>query len=172
MDRYQLAKLVELAGVLRTRKRMQKVVYLLQAAGCPLKAGFTLHHYGPYSAEVAHLADEMVQVDLLEEEAEENRVGKAFRYKLSEKGQIALRDYEQSAAGQRAKGLLEPYRERARDLLGRDVRELEVAATLAYFQKHERNWDRAVDKACAFKNLGHHDSLTRSALKVTQEIMQ
>src|SRR5713226_2600892 len=35
MTRYQLAKLVQWAGTLRTRKRMQKVVYLLQLAGCP-----------------------------------------------------------------------------------------------------------------------------------------
>jgi hypothetical protein len=36
MNRYQLAKIVDWAGTLETRKRMQKVVYLLQVAGCPL----------------------------------------------------------------------------------------------------------------------------------------
>lgn len=55
MTRYQLAKLVEWAGELRSRKRLQKVVYLLQAAGAPIEAEFTLHHYGPYSFDVAQL---------------------------------------------------------------------------------------------------------------------
>ena len=44
MKRYQLAKLIEWSGEsLKTRKRLQKVVYLLQAAGCPLDADYTLH---------------------------------------------------------------------------------------------------------------------------------
>jgi uncharacterized protein YwgA len=51
MTRYQLAKLVEWAGTLRTRKRLQKVVFMLQAAGCPFDDGFGLHHFGPYSSD-------------------------------------------------------------------------------------------------------------------------
>ena len=35
MTKYQLAKLIQFVGNLETRKRMQKVVYLLQSAGCP-----------------------------------------------------------------------------------------------------------------------------------------
>ena len=69
MNRYQLAKIVDWAGTLETRKRMQKVVYLLQVAGCPLGADYTLHHYGPYSQEVARLTDEMVQTGILTETA-------------------------------------------------------------------------------------------------------
>ena len=55
MDRYQLATLSSWAGErgIQGRKRLQKVVFLLQAAGCPLSSHFTLHHYGPYSRDVA-----------------------------------------------------------------------------------------------------------------------
>ena len=63
MNRYQLAKLVEWAGCLHTRKRLQKLVYMLQSAGCPLEAEFTLHHYGPYSQEIAGLSDAMVRIN-------------------------------------------------------------------------------------------------------------
>ena len=75
MNRYQLAKIVDWAGTLETRKRMQKVVYLLQVAGCPLGADYTLHHYGPYSHDVARLTDEMVQASLLVEKTTSNAVG-------------------------------------------------------------------------------------------------
>ena len=61
MNRYQLAKIVQWAGTLRSRKRMQKMIFLLQAAGCPLDADYDLHHYGPYSQDVARLTDEMVR---------------------------------------------------------------------------------------------------------------
>lgn len=46
MTRYQLAKLISWAGTLHSRKKMQKVVFMLQAAGCPLDAEFYLHLYG------------------------------------------------------------------------------------------------------------------------------
>ena len=63
MTRYQLAKLVEWAGTLNSRKRLQKVVFMLQAAGCPLQAEFYLNHYGTYSLEdVTRLTDEMVRL--------------------------------------------------------------------------------------------------------------
>ena len=39
MTRYQLAKIVDWAGTLDTRKRMQKVVYLLQVVGLPARSG-------------------------------------------------------------------------------------------------------------------------------------
>jgi hypothetical protein len=33
MERYQLAKIIEWAGTFQSRKRMQKLVFMLQAAG-------------------------------------------------------------------------------------------------------------------------------------------
>jgi len=83
MDSYQLAKIVQWVGTLHTRKRLQKVVYLLQAAKCPLDADFFLHHYGPYSNDVARLTDTLVGQQLLIEKEEEAGVGKKFEYELS-----------------------------------------------------------------------------------------
>jgi hypothetical protein len=44
MTRYELAKLAAWAETLHSRKRLQKVVFLLHTAGCPLEADFILHH--------------------------------------------------------------------------------------------------------------------------------
>ena len=96
MNRYQLAKIVDWAGLLRSRKRMQKVVYLLQVAGCPLQADYILHHYGPYSQEVARLTDEMVRSALLDETSEATTVGEQYAYRLPEATRKKLEDAERS----------------------------------------------------------------------------
>src|SRR4051794_1354724 len=100
MDRYQLAKLVSWAGTLNARKRLQKVVYLMQSAGAPLNADYTLHHYGPYSEEVARLADDMVRSSLLAEQSFNNGIGLQYAYSLPEEVQQQLVETEASDRGQ------------------------------------------------------------------------
>ena len=90
MDNYQLAKLVQWAGTLHTRKRLQKVVYLLQSRNCPLEADFFLHHYGPYSNEVARLTDALVKNELLVEHESETLSGKKYDYTLSQRALDSL----------------------------------------------------------------------------------
>jgi uncharacterized protein YwgA len=82
MTEYQLAKLVQMAGSLKTRKRLQKATYLLQAAGCPLAADFILHLYGPYSHEVAYLADALTARGVLREEETPLPAGREYTYEL------------------------------------------------------------------------------------------
>jgi uncharacterized protein len=84
MERYQLAKIVEWAGNFRSRKRVQKLIFMLQAAGCPLNADYDLHHYGPYSQDVALLTGQMVSQRLLEERKEAHPYGEQYSYILSE----------------------------------------------------------------------------------------
>src|SRR5215469_12009355 len=69
MNRLQLATLLSWAGDggLQGRKRLQKVVFFLQEAGCLLDCQFTLHHFGPYSRDVADACDEIVAAGLVEE---------------------------------------------------------------------------------------------------------
>src|SRR5215471_8027123 len=94
MTRYQLAKLVEWAGTFQSRKRMQKLVYLLQAAGCPLDVDYDLHHYGPYSQDLARLTDQMVRDGLLEERMEVRSYGEQYSYRLPEGSIRQVADYE------------------------------------------------------------------------------
>src|SRR4051794_19223854 len=99
MTRYQLAKLVYWAQTIRTRKRLQKIVVMLQAAGCPIEADYRLHHFGPYSDGVAHLADEMTQLGLLVEEESSNGLGSTYDYRLSDKAKQQLQEFEKTAEG-------------------------------------------------------------------------
>lgn len=161
MTRYQLAKLVEWAGTLHTRKRLQKIVYLLQAAGCPLSSDYTLHHYGPYSQEVARLSDEMSQSNLLEEESVSNQVGLQYSYDLTEHAKNRLAELEATPPGQLMAEQMAPFETRAKELLKSDLWLLEVAATMVYFRQQGHDWPESVDQTCKFKSINR---LTASGL--------
>jgi uncharacterized protein YwgA len=167
MTRYQLAKLVLWAGTLNTRKRLQKVAFMLQAAGCPLEAGFILHYYGPYSEDVARLTDEMVRLKLLEEIPSPVSNGTQFSYRLPEEIARQLRELEASDRGAVWEAQLAPFEDKAKVLLQTDLKELEYASTILYFRCQGKDWDTAVEKACQFKNT----PAVRSALGLAQQAL-
>jgi uncharacterized protein YwgA len=171
MTRYQLAKLIQWAGTLRTRKRLQKVAYLLQAAGCPFDDEFGLHLFGPYSADVADRVDEMAQVGLLTEERQENYAGSQYNYTLTPAAQSQLASVDATDEGQALAAEIALYEDQARDLLDRDPRELEVAATIVFFRQQGNDWPEAVQRTCDFKRLRPHDGLVQRAEALARTIL-
>src|SRR5262249_38316004 len=153
MTRYQLARLVEWAGTLNSRKRLQKVVFLLQASGCPFDAEYILHHYGPYSHEVARLSDEMVQVGLLEETSEPNQVGVQYCYALTANAASEMPQLQKTPQGKKLARPLTAFEAKAKELLNTDLWLLEIASTMVYFRKQGHSWSNSVERTCKFKNL-------------------
>jgi uncharacterized protein len=153
MTRYQLGKIVEWAGTLHSRKRMQKLVFLLQAAGWPLDVGYDLHHYGPYSEDLARLTDLMVDERLLEERMEVRSYGEQYSYRLSPESIRQIAEYEASPKGCGPIAPMAGFEALARALCEIDLKELEVAATIVFFRKQGHDWPVAVAKACQFKDL-------------------
>ena len=168
MNRYQLAKIVDWAGEkLETRKRLQKVVYLLHAAGCPLDVGYTLHHYGPYSSDVAELTDEMVGVGLLEETAEPNMAGgSTYSYRLSGRAREQLRGLDQRPDE------LNSFEDMAKRLLVEHLQKLEYGATVACFHGQGGSWDEARHAAAKFKGQPADDPAMRSAEALAREVLR
>jgi uncharacterized protein YwgA len=171
LDRYQLGKIVQWAGTLRSRKRLQKVSHLLQAGGCPFAADFFLHHYGPYSREVAGLCDEMVAARLLDETETSKEFGREYAYKLTVEAEKLFAATESDSRFAERASQMKRFEDLARELLGTDLFELEVASTIAYFQQRQKNWEQAVTKACEFKRLnrtiesaGRAEALARKVL--------
>lgn len=171
MNRYQLAKIVDWAGTLETRKRMQKVVYLLQVAGCPLGADYTLHHYGPYSQEVARLTDEMVQAGILSEMATPNAVGQQFSYRLSESVRSNLASFESSPTGRAQAAQWDNFLRDKRWLLEQDLKELEYAATIVFFHKQGHDWPLAIEKMCQFKGLTNGGQVVERASALARRVV-
>jgi uncharacterized protein YwgA len=172
MTRYQLAKLVEWAETLHSRKRLQKVVFLLQNAGCPFEADFTLHYFGPYSQDVAHIADEMTQAGLLDEKEEETGIGKTFHYALTEKTKGLLSDFEQSSKGRNEAKAIESFKAKAIELMKEDLKDLEYAATLVFFRQRKMEWDEAIDKTCQFKKLRRNSRALSRAKELAEGIVE
>lgn len=171
MNRYQLAKIVDWAGTLQTRKRMQKVVYLLQVAGCPLGAEYALHHYGPYSQEVARLTDEMVQANLLDEKASSNAVGQQYSYSLAPAARNSLADVESTPTGKALASDLEKFLIDKRWLLDEDLRDLEYAATIVFFHRQGHDWASAIDKTCRFKGLSNTSPAVERANALARRVV-
>jgi uncharacterized protein len=171
MNRYELAKIVDWAGSLDTRKRMQKVVYLLQVMGCPAGADYSLHHYGPYSQEVARLTDEMVQANLLTESATLNAVGQQFSYCLSDSARRSIAAFETSPTGWAQAAQLNHFLEDKRWLLEQDLKELEYAATIVFFRNQGHDWASATEKMCQFKRLASDSQVVERANALARQVV-
>ena len=152
MTPYQLAKVVSWTSRLRHRKRLQKVVFLLQAAGCPFNADFVLHHYGPYSEDLARLTDEMARKKLLDEFEEPVWNGSKYSYSLPASVADELHKVEQTEDGRLRAAELAPFEAKAKELLNADLRDLEYAATIVYFKQRGFDWPDALEKAVEFKH--------------------
>jgi uncharacterized protein YwgA len=171
MTKYQLAKLIHWVGTLETRKRMQKVVYLLQAAGCPFGADFFLHRFGPYSQEVAQLTDELVAAGVLQEIESENAVGHQFGYSLTKQGETLLSAFESRSLGQSLSKAMAKYEPLAKQLATNELKELEVASTIAYYRQTVGNWDLARESACRFKQIRADTSFARNAEALAKSVV-
>lgn len=170
MTRYELAKLVTWADTLHSRKRLQKVVFLLQAAGCPLEADFILHHFGPYSEHVSRLTDELVRLDLLKEAATDNTVGQQYSYRLSEQAGEKMRHLEESEEGRPMAQKMAPFENLAKSLLREDLKDLELAATVMYFRRQGLDWPQATEKACTFKKVPADGPLAGRAAALARSV--
>jgi len=151
MTKYQLAKLILMAGGLRSRKRVQKTVHLLRAAGCPLDVDFRLHYYGPYSSEVADLLDRMTHSGILREREQPTEVGMRYDYELDEPMRESLEAYEQTAKGRAAKEEMATYEGVLHTLCETGPRVLELASTVVAFREVGCSRDEALGQAAEFK---------------------
>ena len=172
MTAYQLIKLVSMAGTLKTRKRLQKVVYLLQESGMDFDVSFRLHHYGPYSSDVADLLNQVSDDDILVQNVEVNQAGSQFDYRLADEWADKLSEFEGSIAGQNEKRSFDSNATMIQKLLGENLRKLELGSTIAYFrsQKNE-TWEDAFAHACQFKSISPVDSSSKAALDFAKDIL-
>lgn len=161
MNRLQLATLLSWAGDagVKGRKRLQKVVYFLQQAGCPLGCQYRLHHFGPYSMDVADICDEMVAADLVEEE----QTGSQYNYKLATK----TRDLLKNAASEE----MSDFRTLGEKLISKDLWNLELGSTILLYHDQEGDWDEAFKQACSFKNVNVENESSQKAFELAKSVL-
>ena len=159
MNRLQLATLLSWAGNagFQGRKRLQKVIYFLQAAGCPLDCRYTLHHFGPYSRDVADRCDEMVAAGLISEKGGPTQ----YDYTLTEATKSAL--------AQTPDAVMRKFQSLGNDLINRDLWSLELGSTILYFYRSSHDWNQALNDACLFKKVATNVKPSLRALELAQQ---
>ncbi len=144
---YLLCRLIRAAGGVPGRIRMQKALYLLGAQGRPLFSDFFIHRRGPYSPALANTLALLVQEDLLKEKPEQLTADPdvvQYRYSLSHTGEKALKSFEAMPGVRQWEKLGMKYERMFVQLANRNVRELELAATVLYWTRNGYTWDEAV----------------------------
>jgi hypothetical protein len=142
---------------------MQKLVYLLQVAGCPLEAEYSLHPHGPFSEDVARLTDGMVLAKLLEEWPVPSPAGTRYSYRVPEETRRLVAEFEAQPRGSVRAGQMAPFQALARELLQADLEELEIASTIVFFRRRGLGWTAATEETCRFKGLSPESPILERA---------
>ena len=145
MNRIQLATLLSWAGDtgIQGRKRLQKVAFFLQQAGCPLNCEYTLHFFGPYSRDVADACDEMVAAGLIEEQGGREAGTMQYAYKLKPSTREYLRKVADAAMSR--------FEEVGKQLIQENIWRLELGSTILFHYGLSGDWNEAMLQACQFK---------------------
>ncbi len=120
-----------LGGSIEGRKKLQKLVYLIQHKGGPFKEVFQYHLYGPFSEQLANELEEMRGFGLVEEIKELGVSGHKYRYSLTDDGKKLLQSMPGSG--------LDPFEELIRDLGQYDARHLELMATCLFLSENSNS---------------------------------
>jgi uncharacterized protein YwgA len=156
VNRLQLATLLSWAGDdgLQGRKRLQKVVFFLQEAGCQLDCQYTLHNYGPYSRDVADACDEIVAAGLVDETG--GPPAGQYAYSLT----APTRQWLQ----QTPDAQMQQFQALGTELIGENLWTLELGSTILFFYRQRRDWAQALIGACEFKKVPTNLQASQAAL--------
>lgn len=127
LDNYLMVmSLLKEAKEIWTRKKIQKMIYLLQQRGAPFNEHFIFHYYGPYSAELQVELDQLHEAGLIGQEHK----GDSYYFQLKPKGEIILQ--KKRGAGKRIESM---YSSLIKDLNSLAPQVLEMMATIVYLEK-------------------------------------
>lgn len=140
----ELAKLINVCGHVLGRKKLQKIVFILQAEDYEFPQEFGYLHYGPYSVEVRQGLDLLVANDLISEEQELDGDYPPYEYRPSDRLGEFLSRFEDAPT--------EPpsWSERAIELNKRSPKELESLATVVFLMQRDFKGGRLEER---FKRL-------------------
>lgn len=104
------------------RKKIQKMVHLLEAAGTRMPFKYEYHYYGPYSADLQAELNDLVQQKFLDEKPD----GDAYIYEITDKGRKFKEMLEQSGK------TIEIDSELVRSMARQSSQFLEMVSTYAF----------------------------------------
>jgi len=120
----KLMKFFSVANEVTGRKKMQKMIYILQKCNLPFEEKYQFHFYGPYSEELTLRVEELCNLGFLDEIREDKSNYFQYRYQLTGAGEEFLDQFS----------LEMPEFTREVDMLQkRSSRFLELVATILFF---------------------------------------
>ncbi|NQT00438.1 MAG: hypothetical protein HQ580_00290 [Planctomycetes bacterium] len=167
MKDYWLSKLISSVKKVDSRKRLQKSIYLLQLADCPLKCDYLLHYYGPYSFELADLIDQLKGAEIIKESADLTGYGnQRYISQIADKGTRVLGEFEKSKTGKDLYAQIKRFVPLFQKLNQEDLWVLELGATVGYYYKG--NWEVALIQTAAFKKIRKDDKNLLRAIELAK----
>ncbi|WP_078556211.1 YwgA family protein [Bacillus alkalicellulosilyticus] len=93
-EHVKLLTVIERAGEIIGRKKLQKIVYISKKLKFPFTEKFKFHMFGPYSEELTLRIEELCNLGFLEE-IKENKGGYSqYRYTITEEGLKFIQMYQ------------------------------------------------------------------------------
>ncbi|MBU5465228.1 YwgA family protein [Virgibacillus sp. MSJ-26] len=107
------------------RKKLQKMIFILQACGVPFQEKYQFHIYGPYSEELTLRMEELCNLGFIHEEKEEKSNYAQYIYEITDEGIDFLYQIQPD---------MPDFANKAKLLQQESSRFLELTATMLFFR--------------------------------------
>lgn len=131
----RLMQFFSVANEITGRKKMQKMIYILQKSDVPFEEKFHFHFYGPYSEELTLRIEELYNLGFLDEIKEDKGNYSQYHYTITSEGEAFLNQFAVE---------MPAISERVALLQNLSSRFLELVATMLYFG--DLSFDEMVEK--------------------------
>lgn len=108
------------------RKKLQKMIYILQSLGVPFEEKYQFHFYGPYSEELSLRVEELCNLGFLDEEKENKSSYFQYHYKVTGDGEEFLHQFALD---------MPDYGKQIEMMQNKSARFLELVSTMLYFHE-------------------------------------
>ncbi|MGJ9458234.1 YwgA family protein [Oceanobacillus sp. CF4.6] len=120
----KIMQFFSVANEVTGRKKLQKMIYILQKCHIPFEEKYQFHFYGPYSEELTLRVEELCNLGFLQEEKEDKSNYYQYNYQITAAGEDFLHQFSLNMPDMTAKVDM---------LKGKSSRFLELVSTMFYF---------------------------------------
>jgi len=142
------------------RKKLQKMIYILQQSRVPFEEKYQFHFYGPYSEELTLRVEELCNLHFLKEEKEEKSNYHQYHYSITADGETFLKQFEVN---------MPDIKNQINLLQECSARFLELVSTMLYFSYLSK--EEIIDKVHTVKSkLKYTDEEMTEAFRFMDEL--
>ena len=120
----KLMQFFSIAKEVTGRKKLQKMIFILQRCGIPFEERYAFHVYGPYSEELTLRVEELCNLTFIDEVKEDKGNYFQYQYEITDQGKNFLQQFQLDMPEMTA---------HINKLKSRSSRFLELVATMLYF---------------------------------------